>query len=1216
MMKKFYSISEICLLVISIFAIAYILSSGFAVVSAQETSVCCEKTSYGAWCQNSESASCNSNYRSSPTSCDATSFCREGCCYDGKEGLCMENTPERVCIEKNGTWSEGKDCNIAQCELGCCILANEAALVTLTRCKRISAFYGLNTNFRTNVQDEDACIEMAHSQDKGACVYETDYIRSCKFVTRQQCDEGLVGSDEGTVTGNITFHKDWLCSAEELATNCGKSSETICVSGLDEVYFIDTCGNPANIYDASKINDDLYWKKVYSKDESCGAGSANANSAGCGNCDYFYGSICRAYDRSQDSTRPSYGESICRDLDCEKTYNGQDFNHGESWCMYDGTATSVGDEDANAVGAREWRHICISNEEIVEPCADFRQEVCWQGGIETDHGLFSQAGCVANRWQDCIFQGEQDDCENTDKRDCEWIGSIAGKNMSCVPSYSPGLDFYSTKGDAQGVCSQASAVCVVEFEKKIYSDEDCTKNCECLDESWQNQMKELCASMGDCDGKVNYLGEDGYDEGYDLKISKIKTDFILPAVRLLSGGVGGLVGLVFGVGGVKGADGGGVAITADKVTFGENKIIAEGSVTTAPSTTPGPASQTSPANTGGGLGNLVQPGTAGGVLVASLGWGMFVGGLLYMGASMMGASEEMSKALGAAGFAAGFSARLLSSPLAGSGGWSQGGLGIGQLSAGGAIAGIAIGIIVFIILYEEVTQKKVIFTCETWEAPVGGHNCEECNGDPFRPCSEYRCKSLGQACELLNAGSIGNESCVWINPHDVNSPTITPWEDALSLDHSYTNVDTRPPSIGMQITSQETRDGCIKAFTPITFGLMTNEPAQCKIDYNHTKDIESMSYYFGETNLYLYNHTQRLSLPGASVLEGAENPLIQPDGTYTLYTRCQDANGNVNDDEFAIRFCVEAGPDLTPPVIYNTSIISGMPVAYNTSQVYFELYVNEPSECKWSRENKDYDVMENSFACSTRVWEMGANLLYKCSSTLTGIQDRVENKFYFRCKDQPGKPEGDRNENRQSFEFTLLGTQPLDILSYGPNETISGGTDIFPVYLEIVTDNGCCDGDAFCFYSTTGQEKDWIMFFDTRDYTHQQRQDLPEGDYHYYFKCTDLGGNTDFADTEFTVKVDREAPTVVRVYQDTGPSKICGNAGCLKIITDEDSDCSYSTSTCNFNFNEGIQMPYSNTTEHYAEWNTDFSYYIKCRDTSGKQPNPSECSIIARGYNE
>ena len=125
----------IIILFVSIFVISF--------VHADSTNtVCCERDSSGAWCQNSAGA-CDPNYRNSSTSCDATSFCKLGCCVDTQEGLCMENTPEKVC-EGNGTWFDDSQCSpavVPQCNLGCCILGDQASFVTQTRCKQLSSFY-------------------------------------------------------------------------------------------------------------------------------------------------------------------------------------------------------------------------------------------------------------------------------------------------------------------------------------------------------------------------------------------------------------------------------------------------------------------------------------------------------------------------------------------------------------------------------------------------------------------------------------------------------------------------------------------------------------------------------------------------------------------------------------------------------------------------------------------------------------------------------------------------------------------------------------------------------------------------------------------------------------------------------------------------------------------------------------------------------------------
>ena len=501
-----------------------------SIIPAQQADYCCEKTDYGAWCMNAPEEACDERYRKAPTSCDATSYCKEGCCYESQEGLCMENTPQRICDEKEGTWSESPECDIPQCDLGCCVLDNQAAFVTLTRCKRLSSLNGLETDFRGGINSEVECIAVTQLRDKGACVYEEEFFKTCKFTTREQCQQ--IKS-----TGNMTepeFYKDYLCSADELATNCGPTTETTCIDGRDEVYFVDSCGNPANIYDASKTydKDPSYWKKVKDKSESCGFGSANENSASCGNCDYFLGSICKKADRGAG---PQYGDYICKDLNCYDTSAGNK-KHGESWCSYDGNTGGGRD----AVGSRHYRHLCVAGEEIVEACADYRNEVCIEGEVETPAGTFQESACRVNRWKDCVEQDEKEDCENIAKRDCFWIegmsfikteegnsgesggvaGLVSGGNGACVPNTPPGLKFWE-ESEGEGICNIASSQCTVTYEKGLFDSKECVDNCECLEDEWAQKMNQVCTSLGDCGGYVNWQGKFTGD-GYDWKIDEEK----------------------------------------------------------------------------------------------------------------------------------------------------------------------------------------------------------------------------------------------------------------------------------------------------------------------------------------------------------------------------------------------------------------------------------------------------------------------------------------------------------------------------------------------------------------------------------------------------------------------------------------------------------------------------------------------------------------------
>jgi len=484
-----------------------------------EISYCCEKTVGGAWCQNSPEEDCNQNFQAVPTSCEATSFCKLGCCYDSQEGTCMENTPQVVCNDAGGVWGEGAECEIAQCELGCCLIGEQAAFVTQTRCKRLSALYSLETNFRNDISNEIECIASATSDAMGACVFTLEYEKTCKMLSQKECKK--LESNSGYE--DVEFRQDYLCSAEELGTNCGPSQETTCVEGEDEIYFVDTCGNLANIYDSSKIKNKEYWTKIYLKSESCNPLLNNANSASCGNCDYYLGSTCKTYERGEDKNRPNYGDNICRDLSCE--YDGEKYEHGESWC-------ETNTEKLNTPGSEYYRMICYNGEVTIEPCASFRAEVC----IESSIGDFSAAACRANRWQDCLSQDEKDDCENEDKRDCEWIlsGEVDGDGENfyiCSPKYAPGFDFWVGDGEAEEICSLASTQCTAKFEQGIISsigkdswkcvenchccvngeDEDGNKYSGCTGQNYEKYKDEFCESLGDCGRKLNYLGKKGYD---------------------------------------------------------------------------------------------------------------------------------------------------------------------------------------------------------------------------------------------------------------------------------------------------------------------------------------------------------------------------------------------------------------------------------------------------------------------------------------------------------------------------------------------------------------------------------------------------------------------------------------------------------------------------------------------------------------------------------
>ena len=122
----------ICMAFALLLSVISVMTFALPKVSGLEATVCCERTTAGALCQNVPTASCDASSRQVPTSCESTSYCSLGTCYDSNEGTCLDNTPQVVCQSNGGVWNAERP---AQCNLGCCVLGDQAAFVSLVRCK-------------------------------------------------------------------------------------------------------------------------------------------------------------------------------------------------------------------------------------------------------------------------------------------------------------------------------------------------------------------------------------------------------------------------------------------------------------------------------------------------------------------------------------------------------------------------------------------------------------------------------------------------------------------------------------------------------------------------------------------------------------------------------------------------------------------------------------------------------------------------------------------------------------------------------------------------------------------------------------------------------------------------------------------------------------------------------------------------------------------------
>ncbi len=523
--------------------ILLLLFIGIFLIGNTAAVTCCEKTTAGAWCQNvNDESQCATGtnpltgepYRKISAFCDATSYCRPGTCINNQEGTCI-SSPQIVCEGNYGFWSDKTKDQLPQCQLGCCLVGDQAAFVTQVSCNRFASLYGLEVNYRTDVNNELSCLASANPTVKGACVYTKDYVKTCEIATKQECQN----KQKTSASSDFEFHEGYLCSAQELETVCAKSQKTRCEG--DDVYFVDTCGNLANIYDSSKVDNENYWTFIQDPVCSDSGNPGNKNSPNCGDCDYFSGSMCQE-KAVGDSV--NYGDFLCKDLDCTNyrgAYSGSPTGtatannfpqHGETWCANDAT-----DGNENSPGATYYRLLCYNGDVTVEICDTTRQKICAEEKDEESGRFFGN--CKVNVWQDCTAQTTKEDCENENVRDCVWVQEDGGQKISeiyggisephyyyfskeglkndkegmgaCVPKYSPGFARDGSNTAIGGeMCNQATTVCKVKEEKGLLdSGYHCVDNCYCKDSEWVESLNNICSQLGDCGSSVNYIGTEG-----------------------------------------------------------------------------------------------------------------------------------------------------------------------------------------------------------------------------------------------------------------------------------------------------------------------------------------------------------------------------------------------------------------------------------------------------------------------------------------------------------------------------------------------------------------------------------------------------------------------------------------------------------------------------------------------------------------------------------
>jgi hypothetical protein len=1083
--------------------------------------------------------------------------CPLGCCVS-PSGMCIKNAFREGCPTGSFIANDNMCDQSELCKEGCCTVGIQSFISTNFTCYKKQGVWD------PSITLESQCISSIEQQRMGCC----KSFAGCEYLTKAECSANRLG----------TFYADKKCTNDQgiPGCDCVLNSTGKCVEGKPDIYYADTCGN------------------VYIKDipkETCPQGFCDPGTNTCdsGDCEYTYQNNVDGKFTPKNTSRT--------------------MTNGASWCVYD---TSRDDPNnptpgESTMGSRNWRHYCLYGKDYVEPCSDYRQQIC----MEQD-GTPVYAACVDNFWTSCLNITVQEECSAnpfcywwkdvqlyndsgtrfipTEKFTEDWVVFGSTKEGMpikpiCLPRYPPGLsDGQDGFPNREEICNLGSYIC--QFKQSFWGLD--TENKECVDADKSSElytyMAHRCKSLGDCGTWFNWLEEQtngftviqfdekpnessqqprgkkelGLPQPYADYLDYTKSIWNNPT-REQGAGNGMIAGIIWGV--ILGLTAVG-AITASLIAAisGIHSVLFTlGIAYTMNSAGLVGAGYSMGSVLGGGL--LVVAGVVLIIIAFTKGPGLEQGIYMSLGAGLIAAGTA-----------------LIWAGLSQS--WNPGGLIIAEI-------GVAVLAITALLYWASYDEKYYWVQCNPSTPSFGSENCEKCNNDVMRPCSKYRCESLGTACQFKDSIEISgvefplaDGSCVSIE--NTNRPpyiqNISVYDRHNTKVFSKTGLGTSPSTIDINMNGQPFPDG-----TSILVEITMNTKAICRWDVYPTLNFSSMDFPYQSTVLR-ENLKQTFAVSRAS-------PYI--------YVRCADVHGNANINEYLFRFSTKTGSDMTPPEILATDRDYYKYFANGLEQLPLFIYVNENSYCRWSKQDQEYELMNASVQCQTKLMQHG----FRCSTNLTGLQSGITNYFFLRCNDTSG------NVNHQSYVLELESAPPIIIKSVIPenNSRIEGCSFEPQVNLTVETEGGV-DGNATCYWTLKSDYSNLTRFFQTNSNIHVTEATVyPNQINTIYIKCGDSALNDARTTTQFMVYVDLEKPSIIKVLGGTS----------LTIKTNEEAKCSFNfnfgkkTNSCSFIANDSLYAKEFSTDglTHTTSWDSD-PWYIKCYDKCGNGVFGNDCTII------
>ena len=1114
---------------IYLFVFLFLVSFGYA-----ENNGCCLLTTAGDSCVYTTESNCAEDFVNGAL-CENTDACRTGCCIS-EEG-CFEETADYTCSLNSGEFFDDQICSAFEtCQMTCCKVGSDYSFMNSGECQALIDEYGSDVVGSYSASDEAACEELEDQEQTGCCVTTS----GCSMGTQAECGSSSYNSEgfgffENEYCDSVSSYlaeKDYV--AKDYCA-CEVSSEPVCDSDGLNIVEVDSCENYGEVVEACNFPDEICIE--------------NNGVAEC--------SLGSCYFELSDKLVP---------------YNPlwqNNFRNLESRCLYEGPAGNYQD----LPGSRHYVTRCLAGEVVLEPCDDYREQVCVDNYVDD----FDWAECVSNTVD------SEEELVATVPIGKDWDDS------SLIDTC--GLDDVAV-GAGRVNCYAVYGVGVID---QFW---ECDANCFCQRKPWAMLMAEYCKSRGDCGNDRNLLNQ--FTEG-NFEMHKSQYSFGGNELRseTLVGCGDGCVDESNSADNARGLQ---CYPTGGECNFYDWQRIKSSYKNSLESRITGEVGLFTLFNyVGFNVGffkDALRTGSDDDIyseesfteilleFMSEEDYQYYFGVPIYDVSDFEGSS---TKCKDDTGYDNSYVTRNLFYFTSGDD-WisnleklkkdcddlNEMDLNTEyiygpkfQLDSIGYTADEHYG------QAPEYDNKKrkvsvdIFSECGVWEPPNDGDDCSLCdvgisdggiaiedeNGNVFvnYECSAYRCKSLGTMCQHIpeNSGT-DRPSCI-SGETDSTPPVISLWVEKMEeLGYDYT----------------EENDGTIVVDAPIGrnfFPILTDDFSKCKISDDPNIGLDPREDGFYDSLNYLYEDP----LMGFGQEHNFTDVNLDGSKEYNYYIWCQNFGGLTTPVFYQFKLTTTSAPDTDAPEIEGIYPNSGEYVKADSESIILEVYLNENAYCKYSSQDLPYEQMTSEFASCA---ESDGFFNYVCSDTIA-LNVGTTN-LYILCSDISG------NIMPSSEYWTVAQSSPLEITQTSPSETLYTNE----IVLQVNTKYGADNGNAICYAEGSGfpYQK---LFFSGGTY-HEQSLSLEKGSYSYAITCEDELENTATGSIDFIVDKDVSAAEITGVYY-LGTN--------IYVLTNEATTCQYKTES--FSYGNGYDMG-GVASEAHSFSVSDFTsdYYVNCID--------------------